>query len=146
MWSKGKCCDQVEWKKTHFNNKIDVYPCSLIWTNQIKTSINWNEEKIKNNNNIKVLMRTIFDILFRNTTYIKESEQSFPSGNPTKIGGGGVPRFLCKWSLWFRRKRMSLFGLTNLQSYPHQCDILLGTSGMYCFCYQQGRQGVTVVL
>ena len=31
---------------------------------------------------------------------------------------------------------MSLFGLTNLQSYPHQCDILLGRSRMYCFCYQ----------
>ena len=47
---------------------------------------------------------------------------------------------------------MSLFenkgggGLTNLQSYPYQCDILLEKSGMYCFCYQHGRQGVTVVL
>ena len=47
LWSKGKCCDQVEWKKIHFNNNIDIYPCSLIWTNQIKTKMNWNEEKIK---------------------------------------------------------------------------------------------------
>ena len=85
----------MEWKKIHFNNKIDVYPCSLIWTNQIKTNMNWNEEKIKNNNNIKVLTRTIFDILFKNTTCLKESEHSFPSENPIKMGGGGVG-CLCK--------------------------------------------------
>ena len=96
--------------------------------------MNWNEEKIKNNNNIKVLTRTIFDILFKNTTCLKESEHSFPSENPSRweVEGLGV----CVNDLWFRRKHMSLFGLTNLQSYPHQCDILLGRSRMCCFCYQ----------
>ena len=57
--------------------------------------MNWNKEKIKNNNNIKVLTRTIFDILFKNTTCIKESEHNFPSENPIKMGGGGVG-CLCK--------------------------------------------------
>ena len=85
----------MEWKKIHFNNKIDVYPCSLIWTNQIKTNMDWNKEKIKNNNNIKALTRAIFDILFKNTTCIKEAEHSFPSENPIKMGGGGVG-CLCK--------------------------------------------------
>ena len=96
--------------------------------------MNWNKGKIKNNNNIKVLTRTIFDILFKNITCIKESEHSFPSENPIKMGGGGIG-CLCKWPL-VQEKAMSLFGLTNLQSYPHQCDILLGRSRMYCFCYQ----------
>ena len=61
----------------------------------MKTNINWNEEKIKNNNNIKVLTRTTFDILFKNTTCIKEFEHRFPSENPIKMGGGGVG-CLCK--------------------------------------------------
>ena len=90
IWSKGKCCDHMKWKKSHFN--IDIYPRS--WTNEIKTHINWCEEKIKNNNNIKVLTSTIFDIVFGKT--IIEPEHSFPLENLIKMGGRGVG-CLCKW-------------------------------------------------